>query len=68
MKKAILLLLAGVVMGIFIAPARGSETWQNLLDGIDDFKDDVKNKLNDLVGSGKEAVNNAIALTDDASF
>ena len=60
MKKAILLLLAGVAIGILIAPAKGSETRQNLMNGIDDLKDDVKNKLNDLTGHAEEVVNNAI--------
>ncbi len=64
MKKALYLILAGVAIGILIAPDKGSETWKKIKDGFDDLKDqamdhinDVVDKGKDLVGKGKDAAN-----------
>ncbi len=64
MKKAFYLILAGVAIGMLIAPDKGSETLRKLKDGFDDWKDNAMDQLNgvvsqgkDLVGKGKDAVN-----------
>ena len=66
MKKAFYLILAGVAIGILIAPDKGSETWRKLKDGFEDWKDSAMDQFNDavsqgkdLVGKGKDAVNSA---------
>lgn len=56
MKKAFYLILAGVAIGILIAPDKGSETWRKLKAGIEDLKDQAMDKVNDLVTQGKDLV------------
>jgi gas vesicle protein len=53
MKKAFWLIMAGVAIGILIAPDKGSETWKKITDKLDDLKDNAKNSIDDLVDSGK---------------
>ncbi len=54
MKKAFWLIMAGVAIGILIAPDKGSETWKKITDKLDDLKDNAKNSVDDLVDSGKD--------------
>lgn len=54
MKKALLLILAGVAIGILVAPDKGSETWKKITDGLDDLKKKAGNSVNDLLDSGKD--------------
>jgi gas vesicle protein len=56
MKKALYLILAGVAIGILIAPDKGSETVRKLQKGFDDWKDTAMDQLNDLVDQGKDLV------------
>ena len=56
MKKALYLILAGVAIGILVAPDKGSETWRKLKDGFDDWKDGAMDQLNDIVSQGKDLV------------
>jgi gas vesicle protein len=53
MKKAIYLLLAGVAVGLLIAPGKGTETVKKLKKGFNDWKDDAKDQLNDVISKGK---------------
>jgi gas vesicle protein len=64
MKKALYLILAGVAIGILLAPDKGTETWKKLKQNFDDWKDDATDRVNDIVsqgkdllGKGKQAVN-----------
>ena len=57
MKKALYLILAGIAIGILVAPAKGSETWQKIKDSLDDLKDDAVNHVNDIVDKGKDLAN-----------
>jgi len=66
MKKALYLILAGVAIGILLAPDKGTETWKKLKQNFDDWKDDATDRVNDIVsqgkdllGKGKQAVNSA---------
>ncbi len=59
MKKALYLILAGVAIGILVAPDKGSETLRKLKDRFDDWKEDARDQVNDLVSQGKDAVNTA---------
>ena len=54
MKKAFYLILAGVAVGILIAPRKGSETWQKLKDSFDDWKEDTADQMNDFIMQGKQ--------------
>jgi hypothetical protein len=57
MNKTFLTLLVGIGIGILVAPAKGSETWRKLVDGIDEYKDKLSNEGADLVEKGKDAIN-----------
>ncbi len=54
MKKVLIGLLAGVAIGILIAPDKGSATWKKIVDGLDDLKDKASNELNTVVEKGKD--------------
>jgi gas vesicle protein len=56
MKKVLLILLAGVAVGLLIAPDKGSETWGKVVDGLDDLKDKAMDEINNLVEKGKDMV------------
>jgi hypothetical protein len=56
MKKVLYLILAGVAIGILVAPGKGSETWQKLKEGFNDWKDGAMDQINDMVSQGKDLV------------
>lgn len=41
MNKIFISLAAGIVLGILIAPAKGSETVTNIKDKLDEIRDDI---------------------------
>ena len=53
MKKILFVLLAGVAVGLLLAPEKGSETWKKLAGGLDDIKDKAVDEMNNLVNKGK---------------
>ena len=57
MNKTFLTLLVGIGIGILVAPAKGSETWKKLVDGLDDYKDKLSKEGTDLVDKGKDVLN-----------
>jgi gas vesicle protein len=54
MKKVLLVLLAGVAVGMLLAPEKGSKTWKKIVDGLDDIKDKAVDEMNHLVDKGKD--------------
>jgi gas vesicle protein len=54
MKKVLLILLAGVAVGLLVAPQKGSKTWKKIADGLDDIKDKAVDEMNSLVDKGKD--------------
>ena len=58
MKKAFYLILAGVAIGMLLAPDKGSETLEKLKKGFDDWKDGARDQLNDIISKGKAMANN----------
>lgn len=65
MKKAFYLILAGVAIGILIAPEKGSETWIKLKEGFEDMKDQVLDQVNDIVAQGKDLVGKGKNVASD---
>jgi gas vesicle protein len=53
MKKVFYLILAGIAIGILMAPGKGSETWEKITDCLDDFKSKAKDSFNDLVDGAR---------------
>jgi gas vesicle protein len=60
MKKTFLLIMAGVAIGILIAPGKGSETWKKITDSLDDLKEKARKNMDDLNDKGKNIANKAI--------
>jgi len=57
MNKTFLTLLVGIGIGILVAPAKGSETWKKLVDGIDEYKNKLSDEGADLIDKGKDVLN-----------
>lgn len=53
MNKIMVSLLAGIAIGLLVAPAKGSETWRRLVDGLDEYKDKAIDGSEDVYESGK---------------
>jgi gas vesicle protein len=58
MNRFLTTLLAGVAIGLLVAPAKGSETWRKLVSGLNDYKDKVSDEADNLMDSGAQAVKN----------
>lgn len=54
MNKTMWTLLAGVVIGILIAPDKGSETLKKIRGRANDLKDRATDKADELASKGKE--------------
>ena len=66
MNKTILTLLAGVVVGLLIAPDKGSETLKKIRSRVNDYQDDVAGKAKDIASKGKEVFQNGRAQMSEA--
>lgn len=53
MKKILLVLLAGVAIGMLLAPEKGTETWKKLAEGLDDIKDNAIKDMNNIMDKSK---------------
>lgn len=56
MNKTLLALLAGIGIGMLIAPDKGSATRQKIRGKFDDLKDQADDGISDLVDKGREVV------------
>lgn len=56
MNKTFLTLLAGIAIGILIAPGKGSETLEKISDRINDLADNFTKKSDDLIRKGGRAL------------
>jgi len=57
MSKVLTALLAGIVIGVLVAPRKGSETRRRIIDGALDFRDDINEFINDTT----EQINSGIS-------
>ena len=57
MNKILVSLLAGIVIGILIAPDKGSETWKRIKERAMDYKDDLEDEADNFVQKTKEKFN-----------
>jgi gas vesicle protein len=56
MKNIFYALLAGVAIGMLIAPDKGSETRKKLFGKLDDLSDDISDNAKDLYAQGKRTI------------
>ncbi len=54
MSKTLLTLLLGIGIGILIAPAKGSETWEKLMGCLDDIKEKLEGEADDLADRAED--------------
>ena len=60
MNKTLLLILTGVAAGLLLAPRRGSETWQKIVDGFEGLKDRVSDNAEDLMDEGSDLASEGV--------
>jgi gas vesicle protein len=57
MNKLLLGLLAGITIGVLLAPDKGSETLRRLRSRINDYKDQAEDEADKLASQAKSALN-----------
>jgi len=67
MKGILFVLLAGVAVGMLLAPDKGSETWSKLKDGLDDVKKKTMDEIDQLVTKGKDLASKGKGAARNAS-
>lgn len=65
--KSIEFLLAGIIIGILIAPDKGSETRRKIFGKIEDYKDDAEDFINDTARKAKSTARKAKRDVEDAT-
>ncbi|HZH64393.1 MAG TPA: YtxH domain-containing protein [Flavisolibacter sp.] len=53
MAKAFMLVLAGIAIGILIAPGKGTETRRKIAGRLEDYTDHAKDTIEDASNTGK---------------
>jgi hypothetical protein len=61
MSKVLTALLAGIAIGILVAPRKGSETRRRILDGALDIQDDI----NDFIQDTSENISSGLASAEN---
>jgi len=67
MKGLLFVLLAGVAVGILIAPDKGSESWKKMVDSLDDVKKKTMEEIDNLVAKGKDLASKGKSAAKNAS-
>ena len=55
MNRIFLTLLAGIAIGLLLAPEKGSETLKKVINGLKNYGDDANQKAQDLIDQRKDA-------------
>ena len=53
MNKTLITLIAGIAIGLIVAPAKGSETLKKLKEGFNDYKDNAEDEIDNAYNKGK---------------
>ena len=61
MKNIFLAIVAGVALGIFLAPDKGSETRKKLFGKMGDLSDDISDSAKDLYKQGKRTLKESVS-------
>jgi len=67
MKNVLFVLLAGVALGMLLAPDKGSKTWGKLVDSLDDVKKKTMDEIDNLVSKGKDMASKGMAAAKNVS-
>ncbi len=67
MKGILFVLLAGVAVGMLLAPDKGSESWKKMVDGLDDVKKKTLDEIDSLVSKGKDLASKGKSAARNAS-
>ena len=67
MKGLLFVLLAGVAVGMLLAPDKGSESWKKLADSLDDVKKKTMDEIDGLVSKGKDLASKGKKAARNAS-
>ena len=67
MKGLLFVLLAGVAVGMLLAPDKGSESWKKMVDSLDDVKKKTMDEIDNLVTRGKDLASKGKAAAKNAS-
>ena len=67
MKGLLFVLLAGVAVGMLLAPDKGSESWKKLVDSLDDVKKKTMDEIDSLVTKGKDLASKSKSAAKNAS-
>jgi gas vesicle protein len=57
MNKVMFSLLAGVAIGLLLAPDKGSETLRKLRSRLNDYKEQAEDEADELAGKARKAFN-----------
>jgi gas vesicle protein len=57
MNKILVGLLAGIAIGVLLAPDKGSETLRKLRSRINDYSDQAEDEADELADKAKSAIN-----------
>ncbi len=66
MNKTLITLIAGIAIGLMVAPAKGSDTWRKLKDGFNDFKEDAEEEADHLTHQGKKELKHGKNRVEEA--
>jgi gas vesicle protein len=67
MKNVLFVLLAGVAVGMLLAPDKGSKSWNKLVDSLDDVKKKTMDEIDNLVSKGKDLASKGKTAARNAS-
>jgi gas vesicle protein len=66
MNKILVGLLAGIAIGVLLAPDKGSETLRKIRSRINDYTDQAQDEADDLADQAKSAINKGKKKVDES--